>query len=320
MVFELQENDVIKKQNIEITETMMGIYGYNNSGKTTVLRELDKIIDKENWGCIVNEGQYIRSLFIPTNRVIVREAYTSSASVKDLEDFLAYKRDSYKEYDLHLRIIRADLLQNDAVRQIIKKAIKYMFGGDYEFDFSNRQSDGVENIINIYCNIIWLFTWDKDIENIKADELSQYLRSTSAVIMIDEIEAFLHVYVQSRMLQKFKDDFSKCSFVFTTHSPLLLSRYYDIRKFQLENGLLNEVNADLYYKDLDNIYEVYFNVDEFPGEARKIINRLGDYILGDEYDKDAVAKDLKILNEKYVNIKDKYPGLVTKAERKLGVK
>ena len=46
MVFELQENDVIKKQNIEITETMMGIYGYNNSGKTTVLRELDKIIDK----------------------------------------------------------------------------------------------------------------------------------------------------------------------------------------------------------------------------------------------------------------------------------
>lgn len=37
MVFELQENDIIKKQNIEITETMMGIYGYNNSGKTTVL-------------------------------------------------------------------------------------------------------------------------------------------------------------------------------------------------------------------------------------------------------------------------------------------
>lgn len=37
MVFELQENDVIKKQNIEITETMMGIYGYNNSGKTIVL-------------------------------------------------------------------------------------------------------------------------------------------------------------------------------------------------------------------------------------------------------------------------------------------
>lgn len=58
MVFELQENDVIKKQNIEITETMMGIYGYNNSGKTTVLRELDKIIDKENWGCIVNEGTF----------------------------------------------------------------------------------------------------------------------------------------------------------------------------------------------------------------------------------------------------------------------
>ena len=316
MIFELQENDVIKKQNIEITETMMGIYGYNNSGKTTVLRELDKIIDKENWGRIVNAGQYIRSLFIPTNRVIVREAYTSSASIKDLEDFLAYKRDSYKEYDLHLRIIRADLLQNDAVRQIIKKAIKYMFGRDYEFDFSKRQSDGVENIINIYCSIIWLFTWDKDIESIKIDELSQYLRSMNAVVMIDEIEAFLHVYVQSRMLQKFKDDFSKCSFIFTTHSPLLLSRYYGIRKFQLENGILNEINKDLYYKDLDNIYEEYFNVAEFPEEAGEIINRLGAYYFEDKYDKNTIAKDLKILDEKYGNIKAKYTGLVTKAADK----
>lgn len=44
MIFEIEANDVIQKQNIEITETMMGIYGYNNSGKTTILKELDKII------------------------------------------------------------------------------------------------------------------------------------------------------------------------------------------------------------------------------------------------------------------------------------
>ena len=132
--------------------------------------------------------------------------------------------------------------------------------------------------------------------------------------MIDEIEAFLHVYVQSRMLQKFKEDFSKCSFVFTTHSPLLLSRYYNIRKFQLDNGILNEINADLYYKDLDNIYEVYFNVVEFPKEAGEIINRLGDYICGEEYNRDVIVKDLKILNEQYDNVKAKYPGLVAKAE------
>ena len=200
-----------------------------------------------------------------------------------------------------------------------KNAIIYMFGEDYEFDFDRRQSDGVENIINIYCSIIWLFTWDTDIEDIKYDKLKQLLCDTSAVVMIDEIEAFLHVYVQSRMLQKFKEDFSKCSFVFTTHSPLLLSRYYNIRKFQLDNGILNEINADLYYKDLDNIYEVYFNVEEFPKEAGEIINRLGDYICGEEYNRDVIVKDLEILNEQYANVKAKYPGLVAKAEVKLGV-
>ena len=314
MVFKLKGNDVIKEQDIEVTESLIG-----NSGKTTILKELDKVIDEENIKCIVNDGEYIRSLFIPTNRVIVRQAHTSSTPIKDIEEFLAYKKDSYNEFDLHLRLIRENLLRNNAVKQVVKNAIIYMFGEDYEFDFDRRQSDGVENIINIYCSIIWLFTWDKDIEDIKYDRLKQLLCDTSAVVMIDEIEAFLHVYVQSRMLQKFKEDFSKCSFVFTTHSPLLLSRYYNIRKFQLDNGILNEINADLYYKDLDNIYEVYFNVEEFPKEAGEIINRLGDYICGEEYNRDVIVKDLEILNEQYANVKAKYPGLVAKAEVKLGV-
>lgn len=319
MVFKLKGNDVIKEQDIEVTESLIGIYGYNNSGKTTILKELDKVIDEENIKCIVNNGRYIRSLFIPTNRVIVRQAHTSSTPIKDIEEFLAYKKDSYNEFDLHLKVIRENMLGNSAVKQVIKNAILYMFGEDYEFEFDRRQSDGVENIINIYCSIIWLFTWDKDIEDIKYDKLKQLLCDTSAVVMIDEIEAFLHVYVQSRMLQKFKEDFSKCSFVFTTHSPLLLSRYYNIRKFQLDNGILNEINADLYYKDLDNIYEVYFNVVEFPKEAGEIINRLGDYICGEEYNRDVIVKDLEILNEQYANVKAKYPGLVAKAEVKLGV-
>lgn len=319
MVFKLKGNDVIKEQDIEVTESLIGIYGYNNSGKTTILKELDKVIDEENIKCIVNNGRYIRSLFIPTNRVIVRQAHTSSTPIKDIEEFLAYKKDSYNEFDLHLKVIRENMLGNSAVKQVIKNAILYMFGEDYEFEFDRRQSDGVENIINIYCSIIWLFTWDKDIEDIKYDKLKQLLCDTSAIVMIDEIEAFLHVYVQSRMLQKFKEDFSKCSFVFTTHSPLLLSRYYNIRKFQLDNGILNEINADLYYKDLDNIYEVYFNVVEFPKEAGEIINRLGDYICGEEYNRDVIVKDLEILNEQYANIKAKYPGLVAKAEVKLGV-
>ncbi|CDB69161.1 unknown [Eubacterium sp. CAG:252] len=174
MVFKLKGNDVIKEQDIEVTESLIGIYGYNNSGKTTILKELDKVIDEENIKCIVNDGEYIRSLFIPTNRVIVRQAHTSSIQIKDIEEFLAYKKDSYNEFDLHLRLIRENLLRNNAVRQVVKNAIIYMFGEDYEFDFDRRQSDGVENIINIYCSIIWLFTWDKDIEDIKYDK--QYIK------------------------------------------------------------------------------------------------------------------------------------------------
>ena len=59
MVFKLKGNDVIKEQDIEVTESLIGIYGYNNSGKTTILKELDKVIDEENIKCIVNNLLYI---------------------------------------------------------------------------------------------------------------------------------------------------------------------------------------------------------------------------------------------------------------------
>ena len=60
MVFKLKGNDVIKEQDIEVTESLIGIYGYNNSGKTTILKELDKVIDEENIKCIVNDGEYYK--------------------------------------------------------------------------------------------------------------------------------------------------------------------------------------------------------------------------------------------------------------------
>lgn len=315
MICSIKENGIIRKQNIEITEKMMGIYGYNNSGKTTILKEIDQAIDKKNWESIIKGDEFIRSLFIPTNRVIVKEAYTINKKIKDMEEFLTYKKESYNEFDLHLRLIRENLLINCAVMKIIKNALKYMFDDQYQFDLSKRQSDGVENIINIYCCIIWLLTWDQNIDEI---ELTQYLSNISAIVMIDEIEAFLHVYVQSRMLQKFKEDFPKCSFVFTTHAPLVLSRYQDIRKFHLEKGILNEINADMYYKDLDDIYEEYFDVNEFPEEAKQILNRLGDYIWGEEYSRECIVNDLLILQSKYINIRNKYPGLIAKVEIKLG--
>lgn len=320
MILELKNSDVIKKQEFNLTDSLTGIYGFNNSGKTTVLKELDRVIDEENLKHIVGNGKYVKSLLIPTNRIVVRQAYTNNAIIKDLEEFLSYKKECYKEFDLHLKVIKDILLEKDFIRQYIGEALSEMFG-EYEFDFNKRQSDGVENIINIYCNIIWLLTWDQNIDRFTYDTFKAYLhneKAAKAVVMIDEIEAFLHVCVQSRMLQTLKRDFPGCFIVFTTHSPLLLSRYRQVRKFHLKNGVLNEINENLYYKDLDSIYEAYFDVDEFPDEARSIINKLGRYVMGAEIDKNDIINSLNILNTQYSNISDKYIGLVAKAENRLG--
>lgn len=318
MILDLKGNEIVRAQRFEVEEDLIGIYGYNNSGKTTVLKEFDRIIDKNNRKNIIENGIFTKSLFIPTNRIITRQAYTNNKNIKDLEGLLSYKKDCYNEFDLHLRTIRDLLLCNEFIRRFIIEALEDMFG-HYEFDFNKRQSDGVENIINIYCNIIWILTWNENVESFNYTMLKECLGETAAVIMIDEIEIFLHVYVQSKMLQKLKQDFAKCSIIFTTHSPLLLSRCKNIKKFHLEDGILNEITEDLYYKCLDNIYETYFDVDEFPKEAKNIINVLGKYIMGAHYDKSEIQSFIKILNTQYINISKKYVGLITKAENKLEV-
>ena len=50
------------------------------------------------------------------------QAHTSSTPIKDIEEFLAYKKDSYNEFDLHLKVIRENMLGNSAVKQVIKNA------------------------------------------------------------------------------------------------------------------------------------------------------------------------------------------------------
>ena len=49
MVFKLKGNDVIKEQDIEVTESLIGIYGYNNSRAQRYAAEKDipfKFVDE----------------------------------------------------------------------------------------------------------------------------------------------------------------------------------------------------------------------------------------------------------------------------------
>ncbi len=319
----LPKQGIIKKQSVDLSEGVTILYGLNNCGKTSALKLLDQALDRQSmeiiFGQASDQDACGLSLYIPTNRVVVSTRFTEIKAFEDAEGIIAYKRSSYAEYDLHLKGLRDYLLQSALVRAFIQKAVGRIFHiGLSGFDV--RYSDGIENIINIYINILWILTWDMKLERISEKELWERIKGTRAYILIDEIEMFLHVSVQSDLIESLAQDFPSCSFVLSTHSPLLLTRYRDSNVFHLENGVLRPICDDLYFKDLDVIYESYFQVKEFPAKVGEDIRYLGDVLLGEQApDKSRIEEAAARMHAQYPNLYRKYINLITKAKDRAGL-
>lgn len=310
----LDGGGAVRKQEIRLSEDVVIVYGHNNCGKTTLLKQINEAFDRLAMDNFLNGMGYMLSNYIPTNRVVVDAVSTEAKRLEDIEDFINYKHDIYSSYSLHLKNIRDRLFCHKYVQMFVMDAVNRMFDTNIT-DLEHTYSDGMENIINIYVGIVWSLAWDKKLSGLGAKGFKALIAERHALILIDEIEMFLHVSIQSKLLDSITSDFPGCRFLFTTHSPLLLTRYKNAQIFQMEDGLLKPVESDLYYKDLDNIYEGYFKVWELPGTIRADINYLGEVVLGTEpADPDRVRKIIEGINKNYPNIYRKYDKLMVKAE------
>lgn len=310
----LSGGGAVRQQEVRLSEDVTIVYGRNNCGKTTLLKQINEAFDRLAMDNFLNGTAYMLSNYIPTNRVVVDAVSTQARRLEDIEDFINYKHDIYSGYSLHLKNIRDRLFCHGFVLDFVTDAVNRMFGTDIK-DLEHTYSDGMENIINIYAGIVWTLVWDRKLSGLDEGGFKELISEGHALILIDEIEMFLHVSIQSRLLSGMTSDFPGCRFLFTTHSPLLLTRYKSAEIFRLEEGLLRPVEDDLYYKDLDNIYEGYFKVWELPREIRADINYLGEAVFGTEpADPGRVREIIEQISQNYPNIYRKYGKLMVKAE------
>lgn len=314
MDIQIPETGVIKKQKVEIDSDVSIIYGYNNSGKTTLLKALDQIFANRQMEQFILGQSGEQAVYIPTNRIVVSEYSTEQPQLKDCEEWLHYQKDSYKDYSLHLKRLRDYLLADTNVHQFICKAIHKIFDIDVR-ELNNRYSDGIENIINIYLNIIWAIMWDADFSEISEKVFYDVLSRKQLYVMIDEIEMYLHVNIQSKLIGSMKQDFPACHFILTTHSPLLLTRYRQCLIYKIQAGRLKKIEEDMYYEDLNIIYEQLFDVEELPPKIRKDINLLGKVILENKADDtEKIFSVIQRMRKEYPNLSRRYNAIITKAQ------
>lgn len=316
---EIEEQGIIKFQTITISKEVSLIYGYNNCGKTTLLKDINNYFDKQLQRSILEEKESLLSLYLPTNRLVVNPYFAQEYYIPDKEVLLNYKRDIYDDFASHLNVLRKSLFESKLIRKIVLDAVNNMFDTEIK-EYTQRYSDGIENIINIYLNIIWILTWDIDYTHIDEEKILKLISERCAYILIDEIEMFLHVKIQDRFIECIKKDFPNCVFIFTTHSPLLLTRYRDMTIYELKSGLLKLIDTNYYFKDLDCVYESLFEVKEWPDEVAKRMNYLINIIMGKEdVDQKAVKECIDFVEQNYANIASKYNNYLLKAQLRAGI-
>lgn len=88
-------------------------------------------------------------------------------------------------------------------------------------------SDGYSSILSILCDLIL------KIDKNRAIVCRDYEFDTEGIVLIDNIEANLHVELQKRILPFLVDLFPNIQFIVTTNSPFVLNSINDVIIYDL---------------------------------------------------------------------------------------
>lgn len=280
--------------------------GKNGSGKTSLLNSLpifewDSIkfaknsafyINKNCMICLnianpsnewmdkYNENKIIK-LFYPSTRFLKvnkseGQKDSITLNVEDFEKFLAKKRteQAFLSFETgHEKEIQDisnwfDKLENslkylfedESLKLISKrkedKVYFYLTSNEREeYDF-NTLSSGYSAILVILFDIM---------QKMHTNSLN-FNYNEPGLILIDEIEAHLHVSLQKKILPFLTDFFPNLQFIVSTHSPFILQSLKDAVIFDLETKKRFE---DFSHYSSETILETFYEIDKFSEAMKK---------------------------------------------------
>lgn len=159
---------------------------------------------------------------------------------------------------------------------------------NFEFDYENYKlyivrdqyyrssfrelSSGYSAILDIFTEILFRAS----LYSIEPSEIK-------GIVLIDEIDAHLHLSIQRKVLPMLISTFPKIQFIITTHSPFVLGSSDDFIIFDITKNI-NIPSLTMY--SYENIVKNILDVDVIPNTAREKIQKLKEQIEAGGKDKD----------------------------------
>ena len=140
-------------------------------------------------------------------------------------------------------------------------------------------SDGMKSILAIVSDIAYRMA------TLNPNLLDNVIKETDGIVMIDEIDMHLHPSWQRKIVDSLTTTFPKVQFIFTTHSPTVLTNVPKENIKIISNGNIFDTNINTYGRDVNSILREIMHSKIRPSETQKILNDFSNAIADSDLEK-----------------------------------
>lgn len=140
-------------------------------------------------------------------------------------------------------------------------------------------SDGFKNTLSLVADIAYRMAV------LNPQFLSDVIRKTTGVVIIDEIDQHLHPKWQKNILKNLMTIFPKVQFIVTTHSPSVISSAKKHQLIVLDDGDVHYYDDEIYGKDVNSVLSEIMEVNARPDDIELEFSKFYDYLEDEKYDK-----------------------------------
>ena len=271
----------------------------NNSGKTTLLQEVNRFYIQKNETAIFtgDRSKLETCVFIPAKRVFFFffggvQPNTDTLTMDVINNF-------GKEWSTGSFIL--------SVREKIKRSPFYgkvsamcrkILETEIDNVFNTKCSDGVQNIVNILSYIFHLLNIYTE-----SNDVAVLLR-TKFLLIIDEVELFLYTKSVVNFLEELFSSFKNLRLLISSHSALVMQRINSFHVLKIENkSSIVDIGPSPYFQDFGFVLENFYDIKDHPAELEAFISRLDDLLRAGRFDE----SELKPVFAEADRLRSRYP-------------